>query len=100
MSHEPLRKLLLVNMLGGAAIGILFVIGLLWVNAYGLRDLMLRDADGLLAFLMLCGGFVVTAASVVAGSAIMLNRGNSDDDDDRGGPGIRELVPIRVRARR
>lgn len=99
MPRDPLHRLILINVLSGAAIGVIFVLGLLWADAYGLRGLMLRDSDGFLALLLLCGGCIVTGASVVTGTAIMMNR--SDDDDDRGGgPGVHELRPVRVRARR
>lgn len=101
MPRDPLLRLILVNTLSGAVIGVIFVAGLLWADAYGLRGLLLRDSDGLLALILLCGGCIVTGASVVTGTAIMMNR--SDDDDDRGGgPGIHELKPVRVpvRARR
>jgi hypothetical protein len=101
MSRDPLHRLLTVNLLSGAAIGVLFVIGLLWTDAYGLRTLISRDPEGLVALIALLSGCIITASSVVAGSAIMLNRKSRDDDDDRGnGPGIEDLVPIKVRSRR
>jgi hypothetical protein len=73
--------------------------GLLWTDAYDLRTLMMRDSDGMIALLALCAGCIITSASVVAGSAIMMNRNSDDDDDHRGGPGIHELVPVKVRSR-
>ncbi len=101
MPRDPLHRLLIVNLLSGAAIGVLFVIGLLWTDAYGLHTLISRDPDGLVALFALLSGCVITASSVVAGSAIMMNRKSRDDDDDRGGgPGIEDLVPIKVRSRR
>jgi hypothetical protein len=101
LPRDPLHRLLVVNLLSGALIGLMFVVGLLWLDAYGLRTLMLRDSEGLVALLALCGGSVITSASVVAGSAIMMNRKSRDDDDDRGGgPGVHELTPARVRASR
>jgi heme/copper-type cytochrome/quinol oxidase subunit 4 len=99
LSRDPLHRLLVVNLLSGALIGVLFVTGLLWTDAYGLRTLMMRDSDGMIALLALCAGCIITSASVVAGSAIMMNRKSDDDDDHRGGPGIHELVPVKVRAR-
>ena len=101
MPRDPLHRLLVVNLLSGAAIGVLFVIGLLWMDAYGLRALISRDPEGLVALIALLSGSIITASSVVAGSAIMLNRKSRDDDDDRGGgPGVEDLVPIKIRARR
>ncbi|MCX7324412.1 MAG: hypothetical protein NTZ14_08260, partial [Hyphomicrobiales bacterium] len=101
MPRDPLHRLLIVNLLSGAAIGVLFVIGLLSTDAYGLRTLISRDPDGLVALIALLSGCIITASSAVAGSAIMLNRKSRDDDDDRGGgPGIEDLVPIKVRSRR
>jgi hypothetical protein len=99
LSRDPLHRLLVVNLLSGALIGVLFVAGLLWTDAYGLRSLMLRDSEGIVALLALTVGSVITSASVVAGSAIMMNRKSDDDDDHRGGPGIHELVPVKSRAR-
>ncbi len=101
MPRDPLHRLLVINLLSGAAIGLVFVAGLLWTDAYGLRSLIMRDQDGLVALFALCAGCIITASSVVAGSAIMMNSKSRDDDDDRGGgPGIRELVPIRIKSRR
>lgn len=101
MPRDPLHRLLVVNLLSGAAIGVIFVIGLLWSDVYGLRTLISRDPEGLVALCALLAGCIITASSVVAGSAIMMNRKSRDDDDDRGGgPGIHELVPIKVRSRR
>ena len=99
LSRDPLHRLLVVNLLSGALIGVLFVTGLLWTDAYDLRTLMMRDSDGMIALLALCAGCIITSASVVAGSAIMMNRNSDDDDDHRGGPGIHELVPVKVRSR-
>ena len=98
MPRDPLHRLIFVNALSGATIGLIFVAGLLWADAYSLRNLLLRDNDGLLALILLCGGCVITGAGVVAGTAIMMNRGPDDDDDRGGGPGILELKPVRVRA--
>lgn len=101
MPRDPLHRLLVVNLISGAAIGLVFVAGLLWADAFGLRALILRDSGGMVALLALCAVCIITASSVVAGSAIMMSRKSRDDDDDRGGgPGVRELVPIRIKARR
>jgi hypothetical protein len=101
MPRDPLHRLLVINLLSGAAIGLVFVAGLLWTDAYGLRGLIMRDSEGIVALIVLCAGCIITASSVVAGSAIMMSRKSRDDDDDRGGgPGVRELVPIRVKAKR
>jgi heme/copper-type cytochrome/quinol oxidase subunit 2 len=101
MPRDPLHRLLVINLLSGAAIGLVFVAGLLWTDAYGLRNLIVRDSEGIVALIALCAGCMVIASSVVAGSALMMNRKSRDDDDDRGGgPGVRELVPIKIKARR
>lgn len=101
MPRDPLHRLLVINILSGAGIGLVFVAGLLWTDAYGLRGLIMRDRDGIVALLALCAACMITSSSVVAGSAIMMNRKSRDDDDDRGGgPGVRELLPIKVKARR
>ena len=107
MTRGPLyrmspHRVMLMNALGGAGLGLLFMLGLLVIDASGLRDLIWRDADGVSNFLILCAGFALTSASLVAGSAMLLHASNShdDDDDNRGGPDRGELIPIRVKARR
>ncbi len=98
----PPHKVMLINALGGACLGLLFMVGLLAIDVIGLRDLISRDADGVSNFMILCAGFALTSASLVAGSAMLMDTSHShdDDDDNRGGPDRGQLIPIRVKARR
>lgn len=69
--HEPLLRLLAVNVLAGVTAAVLMLGGLLALNPGGLRDLMLADRDGGIALALLLFGLIVTFGSVAMGSAIM-----------------------------
>ena len=97
--NRPLFRLLTVNGIAGAALGILFVLAILALDIGGIRTLLVATGDWAIALPLLTMGSVVTFASVAMGGAIMLI-----PTDDRGppvGPGLRvnELVPVRVHAR-
>jgi len=66
----PLFRLLAINLAAGAALAMLLVGGLLWLNPGGLRDLILADRMPGTALGLLLFGFVVTFGSAVMGSAI------------------------------
>jgi hypothetical protein len=99
-------RLVLVNALLGAVLGLAFALALLMLNSQGLGRLLLGSDAGLLAFALLASGFMVTFGSVAAGTAVM----QIGRDDRRagprgdGGPGprgrfARNLAPIPVRVR-
>ena len=69
--HEPLFRLLAVNLAIGIAVAVLLLAGLLILNPHGLRDLIFADRTPLTALLLLLFGFVVTFGSVAMGTAIM-----------------------------
>lgn len=69
--HEPLLRLLAVNVLAGVTAAVLMLGGLLALNPGGLRDLMLADRDSGIALALLLFGLIVTFGSVAMGSAIM-----------------------------
>lgn len=69
--HEPLLRLLAVNVLAGVTAAVLMLGGLLALNPGGLRDLMLADRDGGIVLALLLFGLIVTFGSVAMGSAIM-----------------------------
>lgn len=95
----PLLRLLGINCAAGIAVALLAVGGLLALNPT-LRDLILSDHSPVVPLALLCGGFVVTFASVVMGTAIMrlgrdeppLGGHAAPDEDDR-------LRAVRVSAR-
>jgi hypothetical protein len=81
----------------GIAVGVLFVVALLALDVPGLRGLMLRGADGVLALGLLLFGSAVTFGSVAMGAAIMgLGAPPKTPDPPRGGG----LAAVPVRARR
>lgn len=67
----PLFRLLAINLGVGFAAATLMVGGLMTLNPYRLRDLILADASGGATFILLALGFVVTFGSAAMGAAIM-----------------------------
>ncbi|WP_460448261.1 hypothetical protein [Alsobacter sp. SYSU BS001988] len=96
--RNPALRLVLAHAGLGALLGLAFAIALVWFDAHGLRRLMTETENGLAAFALLAGGFMITFGSLVAGGAIMSLP--SGDDDGPGGGRREKLVPIRVRATR
>jgi uncharacterized RDD family membrane protein YckC len=70
--RSPLLRLLAINLVGGIIIAVLTVGGLMLLDPFGLRRLILQDQSPLTAFLLLLFGFVITFGSWVMGTAIML----------------------------
>lgn len=56
----------------GVGFGFLFAAVTLWLDVAGLRTLLWRSPDWIVALCLLFGGFAVTFGSAVAGTAIML----------------------------
>jgi hypothetical protein len=67
----PLFRLLAINLAIGIAAAVLMITGLLLLNPYGLRTLLLSDRSGVMVFVLLLFGFVVTFGSTAMGTAIM-----------------------------
>jgi hypothetical protein len=97
MSLDPLHRLLAINAILGAILGLAAVSVVFALDIGHLRALVFRDEISFAALALLAGGFVVTFSSVLMGTAIMGMRG--PDDDDKGGHG-NQLQPVRIRARR
>ena len=97
LPRQPLFRLLAVNGLAGAGLGILFVIGILALDIAGIRSLLTSTGEWLIGLALLTMGSMTTFASVAMGGAIMLIR--SPPDAGTGGPvgGHGALVPVRVR---
>jgi hypothetical protein len=70
--RSPLLRLLAINLVGGILIAALTVGGLMLLDPFGLRRLIMQDQSPLTAFLLLLFGFVITFGSWVMGTAIML----------------------------
>jgi hypothetical protein len=69
--RQPLWRLLIINLVSGIAVALLLVGGLLVLNPFRLRELILADAHGGTAMALLLFGFVVTFGSTAMGTAIM-----------------------------
>ena len=70
LAHQPLLRLLAVNLAAGCGVALFMLAGLLALNPAGLRDLIL--ADGATGLVLLAFGLIVTFGSAAMGSAIML----------------------------
>lgn len=82
--RNPLFALLLGNLIGGAALGLLFVAGAIALDLGHLRKLITFSADGAMALFLLSVGSIVTFASVAMGSAIMMVGAPQGGDPDAG----------------
>ena len=71
LPHDPLHRLLLVNLAAGMAAALLLLGGLLLLNPANLRDLVLSDRSPETALALLLFGFVITFGSAAMGTAIM-----------------------------
>jgi hypothetical protein len=99
-AEQDLIRILLWNAFAGAMLGVLFAAFLVYWDVGGIGTLLARSDHPLSALLLLVGGCAVTFGSAVCGTAIIGRSDVSDDRDDGPGGGHRELIPIRVRARR
>ncbi len=98
--RDPLVRMLIVNWIMGACMGVAFAAVLLAADVAGMRSLIMGTDLAVPALALLFGGFAITFGGVIAATAIMLMR---DDDDSDGGHGFHlrpALTPVRVRARR
>ena len=94
--QKPLFRLLAINLASGIAVALLLLGGLLALNPFGLRGLILADRSPGLVLGLLLFGFVVTFGSAAMGSAIMALREDPPRRDEPRGPGL----PVAVRVRR
>jgi hypothetical protein len=90
LTHLPLIRLLAVNLAAGFAAAALMLAGLIALNPFRLRELML--ADGPTAFVLLLFGLTVTFGSAAMGSAVMM----LGRRDGGGGTGRRKRTTPRV----
>ena len=97
LPQHPLARLLVVNGLAGAGLGVLFVIAILAFDIAGIRTLLANGGEWVIGLALLTVGSVTTFASVAMGGAIMLMRNPSDHGP--GGPGGGRLAPVRVQER-
>jgi hypothetical protein len=67
----PLFRLLAINLAIGIAVAFLMIGGLLALNPYGLRGLIMADRGSGAAIALLVMGFVITFGSTAMGTAIM-----------------------------
>jgi hypothetical protein len=69
---QPLFRLLAVNLAIGASAALLMVGGLVLIDPFGLRTLILADRSPATALALLLFGFIITFGSAAMGSAIMM----------------------------
>jgi hypothetical protein len=105
--HQPLLRLLAINLLLGVATAVLMLVGLLALDPHGLRDLILSDRSPAVALGLLLFGFIITFGSVVMGTAIMAIGSESDRDGNKnfadaeiGQDGTARRAPQKVKARK
>ncbi len=67
----PFLRLLAINLGAGIVVALLGIAGLLIVDPFGLRLLIMNDSAGAVALFLLTFGFVVTFGSCAMGTAIM-----------------------------
>ncbi|MCF8476457.1 MAG: hypothetical protein K9G60_05470 [Pseudolabrys sp.] len=94
--HQPLIRLLAINLAIGVSVAVMMIGGLLALNPANLRHLIFNDRAGGAAFILLLFGLVVTFGSVAMGTAIMTLGHERPRDRDKGG----KLQPLPARASR
>lgn len=94
LRHQPLLRLLAINLAIGIGAAVAMIGGLMWLNPHHIRDLILADRAGGAAFGLLLFGLVITFGSVAMGTAVMA-LGRPKDHTPRGGKPI--AVPVRAR---
>lgn len=70
--RDPIHRLLAINGLSGALLGMGFAGGVYWLDVGHIQRLVANDAGGMIAVALMTAGFVITCASLAMGSAIML----------------------------
>jgi hypothetical protein len=69
--HDPLLRLLSLNVLSGVAVAVIAVSGLLLLDVNGLRHLILTDQSPVLALAVLLCGFALTLGGGLIGTAMV-----------------------------
>ncbi len=72
LPRHPLFRLLVINGLAGATLGVFFVFGILTIDVAGIRTLLTSTGEWVIGLALLTMGSVTTFASVAMGGAIML----------------------------
>lgn len=100
LPRQPLFRLLAINGLAGALLGILFVIGILALDVAGIFTLLVNTGEWVIGLALLTVGSITTFASVAMGGAIMLmpKTRESETDGPKGGHGALVQLPVRRRS--
>jgi hypothetical protein len=93
----PLFRLLAINLALGLGMAVVLVGGLLVLDPWGLRHLILADHSPGVAIGLLLGSFFVTFGSTAMGTAIMALGGSEENDGPRGGTPAHARVKVRGR---
>jgi hypothetical protein len=95
-----LFRLLAINLAIGIAAALLMTGGLLLLNPYGLRSLLLSDPSGGIVAVLMLFGFIVTFGSTAMGTAIMaIGRDTPPRGGKRDAIPTGEPVPVKIAAR-
>jgi hypothetical protein len=96
--RDPLIRMIVLNWIVGAFMGIAFAAVLLAADVAQMRSLIMGTSVSIPALALLFGGFAITFGGVIAATAVML--ANEDDDGDDGHGFRLEPAPVRATARR
>lgn len=95
--HDPLIRMIVLNWVVGALMGVAFAGVLFAGDVAGMRTLIMATNTSAPALALLFGGFAITFGGVIAATAVMLMK---EDDDGDGGRGYQmEPAPVRVSAK-
>jgi hypothetical protein len=95
--HQPLIRLLAINLAIGVSMAVLMIGGLLVLNPNNLRSLIFADRAGGVAIGLLLFGLTITFGSVAMGTAIMAL--GHKPKPDQGGGGKMQALPVRASVR-
>lgn len=94
-----LFRLLAINLAIGVCAALLMTGGLLALNPYGLRGLLLADPAGGIVIALMLFGFIVTLGSAAMGTAIMAIGRDSEPRNGKRARVASEPAPVKVAAR-
>lgn len=95
--RDPLVRMVIVNWIMGACMGVAFAALLIAADVAGMGSLISSTDLAIPALALLFGGFAITFGGVIAATAIMLM--NEDDDSDGGHGFMLKPIPVRAVAR-
>lgn len=98
LTTASVLRLLLINGVAGAVLGLGFVAGVLLLDIASIRTMLTASGEWIVSLALLSMGSMVTFSSVAMGGAIMLLPKDKNGPTRPSRP-LRALVPIPVRAK-